>query len=302
MRNLSSQLLAALSASPVSSAYCIKITSALKARSWYFTSHDQDLVIASGTYAGTYKSSVAYNSSNVEISSNMDSTNLSIEGAFDITNGFTRIELISGLLDHARVIVFIVDFTDTSLGYMEVLSGFFGDISPQGNEFTIDFIGDDALFNKTLNRLYESGCDAEFCDARCKLSSANYTSSGAVSGTPTKKSFVCSISDTGSLNHSDITDWFTNGVITWTGACENSGLLSVVRVYTYSTGTKSIVLLTPTYYTIAAGDTFTILAGCQKRFVEDCSTKFENHKRFKGFPFIPTADQVRASRTPKNSF
>jgi hypothetical protein len=45
-------------------------------------------------------------------------------------------------------------------------------------------------------------------------------------------------------------------------------------------------------YPIVTGDACTLYAGCMKRFIEDCKTKFDNTVRFRGFPFVPGDDQI----------
>ena len=48
---------------------------------------------------------------------------------------------------------------------------------------------------------------------------------------------------------------------------------------------------------VAAGDVFTIRAGCDKR-IETCGSKFANVANFRGFPHIPGQDAVlRYART-----
>jgi hypothetical protein len=40
-------------------------------------------------------------------------------------------------------------------------------------------------------------------------------------------------------------------------------------------------------YTVAGGNTYSVIAGCTKRFAEDCVTKFANGVNFRGFPHVP---------------
>jgi uncharacterized phage protein (TIGR02218 family) len=48
---------------------------------------------------------------------------------------------------------------------------------------------------------------------------------------------------------------------------------------------------------IAVGDTFTVTAGCDKRFAT-CVQKFDNAVNFRGFPHIPGNDFVMSYPTP----
>jgi uncharacterized phage protein (TIGR02218 family) len=53
----------------------------------------------------------------------------------------------------------------------------------------------------------------------------------------------------------------------------------------------AITLAEPMPFPIAAGDAFTIVAGCDRR-LESCRQKFANVLNFRGEPFIPGADAV----------
>ncbi len=48
---------------------------------------------------------------------------------------------------------------------------------------------------------------------------------------------------------------------------------------------------------IAAGDTFTVTAGCDKRFAT-CRDRFDNTVNFRGFPHIPGNDFVVSVPVP----
>jgi hypothetical protein len=45
-------------------------------------------------------------------------------------------------------------------------------------------------------------------------------------------------------------------------------------------------------YAIQIGDTFSAVAGCQKRLAEDCGTKFSNVVNFGGEPHLPGIDAL----------
>lgn len=82
-------------------------------------------------------------------------------------------------------------------------------------------------------------------------------------------------------------DYFAGGEVAWrTGA--NTGLKSEVRTWD---GTSALVLLLPSAYTIAIGDTFTITPGCDK-LVQTCVAKFNNILNFRGEPRVPGQDAI----------
>jgi uncharacterized phage protein (TIGR02218 family) len=49
----------------------------------------------------------------------------------------------------------------------------------------------------------------------------------------------------------------------------------------------TIELHHPMPFPIAEGDAYSMHAGCQKRFSEDCVTRFANGINFRGFPHLP---------------
>lgn len=81
--------------------------------------------------------------------------------------------------------------------------------------------------------------------------------------------------------------YFAYGKITMTSGTSN-GLSMEVKAY--GVGTVSLQLQFP--LGVAAGDTYTMHAGCGKRFTEDCVGRFSNGANFRGEPHMPGMDQV----------
>ncbi len=80
--------------------------------------------------------------------------------------------------------------------------------------------------------------------------------------------------------------YFTYGLVTWlTGA--NAGYQMDVRQFTPGT----VTLALPMSYPIAVGDTYTIVAGCDKT-VATCKARYANLVNFRGEPFIPGTDAI----------
>ncbi len=84
--------------------------------------------------------------------------------------------------------------------------------------------------------------------------------------------------------------YFTYGLVTWlTG--QNAGYKMDVR----QSSPGSITLALPMTYPIAVGDTFTIVAGCDKT-TSTCRQRFGNFVNFRGEPYIPGTDAVLRSQ------
>jgi hypothetical protein len=81
--------------------------------------------------------------------------------------------------------------------------------------------------------------------------------------------------------------YFDFGILTFTSG-ENKGLSMEIKSYV----TGVIELQLPMPFPIAIGDTYTAIAGCGKRFSQDCKQKFNNVINFRGEPNIPGLDKV----------
>ena len=87
-------------------------------------------------------------------------------------------------------------------------------------------------------------------------------------------------------------DWFTHGVLTWTSGPRNG---RVERIADHRRqGEDALLYLVPVEgVQPEPGNTFSILAGCDKSFAS-CRQKFANHLRFRGFPHLPGNDSAYA--------
>jgi hypothetical protein len=80
--------------------------------------------------------------------------------------------------------------------------------------------------------------------------------------------------------------YFDGGVMTWTSGA-NNGLSGEVASYTVG----QIVLALPMPYAIAAGDTYSLIAGCDKTF-PTCRDRFSNVLNFRGEPYLGGMDKL----------
>ena len=95
-------------------------------------------------------------------------------------------------------------------------------------------------------------------------------------------------------------NWFTRGLINWLSGA-NAGRKSEVRVHGKSAAGVTVELWHRPAEAIAPGDSFRIVAGCDKQFTT-CRGKFANVPNFRGFPHVPGNDFMLsvASRKDKN--
>lgn len=81
--------------------------------------------------------------------------------------------------------------------------------------------------------------------------------------------------------------FFDFGVLTFTSGL-NNGLSMEVRSYVPG----QITLQLPMPYAIAAGNTYTMHAGCAKSLVDDCKGRFNNVFNFRGEAYLPGIDRL----------
>jgi hypothetical protein len=136
-----------------------------------------------------------------------------------------------------------------------------------------------SLLNVQMPRnLIQSGCSHILYDAGCTLNKASFRVSGSCSGSPGVLSF--------NTNLTQADHYHDLGVITFTSGA-NNGLSRTVRSFAHTSGVVTLLLPLPSAPT--AGDTFTILPGCDKQQAT-CSTKFSNLAHFRGFPYVPVPE------------
>src|SRR5205085_9990681 len=89
---------------------------------------------------------------------------------------------------------------------------------------------------------------------------------------------------------------FTAGRFAFTAGA-NAGFAVEVKTHRVALDGVLIELWQAPPEPISAGDTFTVTAGCDKRFAT-CRDRFENSVNFRGFPKIPGNDFVISYPVP----
>ncbi len=248
-----------------------------------FTDHDDDLMIGGVTYrAGT-----GFTSS--EATSRFD---LSVDGA-EIAGALSddallESDLASGRYDAAGVETWLVDWSDVSLRVLTARSTL-GEVKREGQAFSAELRGLADQLSQQSGRLFTARCGADLGDARCKVDLTVSALRGA--GT------VASIESVSTLVASGLDafgeGWFTNGKLSWTSGA-NDGLSVEIKDHRIASGHARLSLWQAMPEAIASNDSFTVTAGCDKRFAT-CRERFANAVNFRGFPHIPGNDFVIAS-------
>jgi len=250
-----------------------------------FTDHDRDLAFDGTLFAATegfekteMVSSVGYGVDNLDVAGVLNSTRLDDD------------ELSAGLFDNAAIELFCVNWQSVDQRIL-IRKGNLGEITRQGQEFKAEIRGLAHHLNQPRGRLFQYGCDADFGDTRCgrDLNDPAYKGSGA----------VISCLDRRIVRASGLEgftpDWFTRGAIHWTGGA-NLGARMEVKAHRMLGGVATLELWQPMHGNVAAGDTFSVHAGCDKLF-STCRDKFANQLNFRGFPHMPGNDFVMSYPT-----
>ena len=250
-----------------------------------FTDHMEDIVFE----GVTYEAFTGYTASAVSTQAALNVDNLEVDGMFDAA-GITVEDLEGGLWDGAIVRLSQVNYADLSMGDMELRTGELGEVSHVGSEFTAELRGLMQYLQNNIGRIITPSCDAELGDARCKVDLEALRVPGTVTAVTSRQVFAAS-------GLAQAAGYFTYGVITFTSGA-NDSLSMEIKAHA-SGGALTTQLDMP--FTVAIGDTFTIVPGCNKllktgegAYAGDCKVKFNNVVNFQGFPEVPGNDRLMA--------
>jgi len=244
-----------------------------------FTDHDMDIDI-SGTLC---RAGTGLSASEVTTRLGMAVDGAEVLGALS-DEALTEDDLAAGRYDGASVETWLVDWSEPSLRVL-LSKDTLGEVRRESRAFSAELRSVMARLNMETGRFYTATCSADLGDARCTvaLGSPGLTGSGTVSALLGASSFTAS----GLGGYAD--GWFTAGKLTFTGGA-NAGCAIEVKSHR-AAATASFTLWQRPSQPIAAGDTFAVSAGCDKRFAT-CRDRFANAVNFRGFPHIPGNDFV----------
>lgn len=278
MRVLSSGLQDHLDTGATTLCWCWRITRNDGA-AFGFTDHDRDL-----SFDGTSFEAVSgFTGTEISGAVGLNVDTLDVEGALK-SERLSEADLVAGLLDNALIEIYRVNWAEPDERVL-MRYGNLGEVARGQHHFRCEVRGLAYELQQPKGRIIQYGCDAELGDGRCKINldqAAFRSNAGAVAALGSSpRSFTASGLDAYASN------WFTRGLVTWlTGA--NAGRPAEVMVHAKSSGVTIELWQSPAE-DIAEGDTFRIVAGCDKQF-STCRAKFANTANFRGFPRVPGND------------
>ena len=239
-----------------------------------FTDHDQPLTFESVDY----DSIAGFTPTAVESKSNMSVDNLDVEGQ-TFPSKITEADLLAGLYDYAEIEIFVVNYEDLTQGRLVVKRGKLGEVSISGQMFQAEVRGLTQYLSQTIGQVFSPSCRAILGDSRCKVALAGFTVSATVAEVTNNQTFKAT-------TLTEDAGWYTGGEVQWTSG-NNDGRRMEVKEF----ASTQVVLALPMGKSIQVGDTFDIIAGCDKTR-ETCQSKFSNIINFRGEPDIPGVDKL----------
>ena len=243
-----------------------------------FTSHDRDL-----SFDGAdYRAQGGFEPGDIRRELGLSVDAGSVLGALN-DDAINEADIAAGLWDEAAVTVFRVDWTEPEHRYA-AWRGEIGETRRGALAFEAELRAPSHRLTQTTGRVYSRRCDADVGDARCgaDLDDPAFKASGTVVEATGARAFEAA----GLAAFAP--DWFSRGRVTFTEG-GNAGLSIEVEAQAGA----SLTLRRAPPQAVAEGDTFTVTAGCDKRFAT-CREKFGNGLNFRGFPHMPGNDALMA--------
>jgi uncharacterized phage protein (TIGR02218 family) len=201
------------------------------------------------------------------------------------TDDMVRADFLTGRWDRCRVEFNQYDWTAPADGTIAWPVYAVANVQPIQGGFTIEMRDLRQPMQQDYTRATGKTCPYRLGDARCGVvlagSPVTFTHAFTVTGVTSRSIFTCS-------GLAQATDYFSNGECTFAVGL-HADLPLLVR--SHSTG-GVITLAVPLIDDILIGDTGTVVAGCLKRFTEDCKTKFDNVLNFGGQKDAPTTEEL----------
>ena len=279
MKSLPAGLQAHLDSGATTLCWCWRLTRRDGAKLG-FTDHDRDLVF-DGT---TFEAAAGFTASEIKDTVGLSVDNLEVESALT-SDRLSDEHLAAGFYDDARVEIFRVNWQAPEQRVL-MRTGSLGEVSRAGASFRAEVRGLALYLQQPKGRLFQYTCDADLGDARCgvNLAAAGYRGTGAIAALTSARGFTA----TGIDSFAD--GWFTRGLVTFSSG-GNAGRAIEVKRHVKRDGLVTVELWQEPALAPAAGDTFTVTAGCDKQLAT-CRAKFANTVNFRGFPHMPGNDFV----------
>lgn len=207
----------------------------------------------------------------------VDNTDIYVISAED---EMKRVDILNRLWDGCSVYFFRYSWKQPELGIIPLKRGWFGNFSPMLAQFKCEFRDLRQAWQQNTTWVFQEACRWRLGDGRCAKDLTAFTFEDEITSAVTAYAF-------GSTGLGQADDYFGEGSVEWlTGL--NAGRTDKVKLF----ASGLVTLSEAPIRTMVVGDTFRIIAGCRKRWEEDCKTKFDNLLNYGGEKDKPTRDAL----------
>lgn len=261
-----------------------------------FTSCDIPVIVG----GETYQPAAGFAFTSLVSSATTDVDNMTITIFPDETT-YPAVDIIAGRWDRSPFWLFECDYTSNLSAGSPIGTGTRNDVNLLKRGWTGDadtirsanqfeFLGLKQSLQQGIGEVTSKTCKYRLGstakpEGLCLVNLTPFTKTytvTAVDGISPRRKFTCS-------SATETADWYMEGVATSDDG-ENAGYSQKIKAF--AAGVFTLSLEMP--FDVGIGDTFTVVAGCQKRLAEDCLAKFNNVLNFGGEPHVPGADLLTA--------
>jgi uncharacterized phage protein (TIGR02218 family) len=279
MRQLSSDFAASLAGTITTLCHCWRLTRRDGVVQG-FTDHDSDI-----SFSGvTFGAASGFDASETEATLGLSTGGGEVSGALS-SDLLSEDDLANGVWDGASVEIWLVNWSEPDQRVVLDIATI-GEVRRSEFAYTAELRSAACFLDQETGLLFQRLCSADLGDARCKvaLTAPDFACDGTVLAGATPIGFSAT------LEHSYQPGFFTGGKLTFTSG-GNTGVTCQLKDHIVSGSNIGFLLWTPLAHPIAAGDRFTVTAGCDKTLTT-CRYKFNNLANHRGFPHMPGNDII----------
>jgi uncharacterized phage protein (TIGR02218 family) len=245
-----------------------------------FTDHDRDL-----SFNGVlFRANTGLSASQLEANLGLAAASAEATGALT-DDGILEADLGNGLYDAASIETWLVDWSNVEDRLLLDVATI-GEIRRGEHAFSAELRSGAHFFDQPQGRAFQRHCDADLGDACCKVDLRSYATSGVV------RDFSGGVL-TADLASAFDAGYFNSGRVIFTSGANHGASLTIKSHLSNAGQSAALALWTEPAAPVAAGDTVSLVAGCDKS-PETCRAKFGNIANFRGFPHMPGNDRVIA--------
>jgi uncharacterized phage protein (TIGR02218 family) len=248
-----------------------------------FTDHDEALVFGGVTYEAL--SSVQVSALQQQLGGGVD--NLDVVGILT-SDAITETDLLAGRYDNAEITMMVVNWASLGDGAVVLLRGSLGDVTLTDGQYKVTIRSLSQRLQQQVGELFSRTCRARQFGAPPCAPGGFFQDGKTLADYQFSRTIASQVDDDTLRIAGDTspTDTYTYGKVIATSG-DNAGLQKEVKSHIYSGGVCEVVLQEAFPFAFAPGDAVTMEVGCQRRFTEDCVTRFGNWYNFQGEPDIP---------------